>query len=136
MRTAVKTIAISSFCIASTPALAAAGATGGAQITAHVPAVCDISAQDFVLTESGLVSGLVQEFCNTNTGYQVFASHRPLSFSETATVRYGSQITSLDATGLASVAFRSGQRFEYVPVEIDAKDLITPLAVAFTLSAI
>ena len=136
MRIAVKTIAVASFCIASTPAMAAVGASGSAEITAHVPAVCDISAQDFILNESGLVSGFVQEFCNTSTGYQVFASHRPLSFSETATVRYGSQITSLDSTGLSAVAFRSGQRLEYVPVEIDAKDLETPLAVAFTPSAV
>jgi hypothetical protein len=136
MHIAVKTIAIAALCAVSTPALASSYATGNVGITAFVPAVCDISAENFVLSESGLVSGSVQEFCNTSTGYQILASHRPLNKNETATVRYGTRITSLGISGLSAVAFRSGQRLENVPVVIDAQDLLAPLAVAFTLSAI
>lgn len=123
-------------CVVATPALASPSAQGGTQITAFVPEVCDLSANSFVLTESGRLTGVVQEFCNTSTAYQVFATHRPLGLDEIATVRYGARTTSLDNSGLATVAFRSGQRLENVPVEIDAQELSAPLAVAFTMSAI
>lgn len=136
MHITAKIVALTALTVAASPAFASMGATGGARITAHVPAVCDISADTFVLTGSGLISGSVQEFCNTSTAYQVLASHRPLAISEEATVRYGARVTSLDDSGLAAVAFRSGQRLETVQVEIDAQSLSAPLAVAFTLSAI
>ncbi len=136
MHIAAKIAALTALSLASSPALASMNASGGAQITARVPAICDISANNFILTESGLISGSVQEFCNTSTAYQVFASHRPLAMSEIATVRYGARVTSLDDSGLATVAFRYGQRLENVPVEIDAQSLSAPLAVAFTLSAV
>lgn len=135
MHIAVKIVALTGLSLASSAALASMGANSGARMTAQVPAICDISANNFVLDESGLLSGSVQEFCNTSRAYQVFVSHRPLVTSEIATVRYGGRITSLDSSGLAAVAFRRGQRLENVAVEINAQSLSAPLAVAFTLSA-
>lgn len=123
-------------CGLAAPAIASPIANGGTQIQAYVPEVCDLSADIFVLNENGRLTGLVQEFCNTSTAYQIFATHRPLENGENATVRYGARTTSLDTTGLASVAFRSGQRLENVAVEINAAKLSAPLAVAFTLSTV
>lgn len=136
MRTATIALAAIALFGAGVPALASPQSSGGMRITANVPEVCNIAADDFVLNESGRVTGTVQEFCNSSTGYQIFASHRPLDISEMATVRYGTQTTALDFSGMSSVAFRSGQRFEFVPVEINAQDLDAPLAVAFTLSPV
>ena len=81
MSRSIKFVAMAALCAVSTPAFAAANASGSARITAVVPAVCDLSADDFVLNESGFVTGSVQEFCNTSSGYQVLASHRPLDVS-------------------------------------------------------
>lgn len=131
---AIAALAVSFAC--TTPALAGETAQGSARITATVPEVCDIAAGDFVLNEDGQVSGTVQEFCNSNTGYQILASHRPLAPSEVATVRYGGALRNLDLSGLSLVAFRAGQRIETVNVVIDARQITAPLAVAFTMSAV
>lgn len=120
----------------ATPAVASSDATGSVGVTAFVPEVCDISADDFSMDATGIVTGSVQEFCNTSTGFQVLASHRPLADSEIAAVQYGANTTLLDGSGLAVVAFRSGQRLATVPVSIDARNISSPLAVAFSLSAV
>lgn len=120
----------------STGAMAASHAGGSMKIQAVVPEICKISVNEFVLTEDGRLTGGVQEFCNAATGYQIFASHRPLSATENASVKYGQDTADLNMSGLSAVAFRSGQRIEYVPVEIEATDLEAPLAVAFTMSPI
>ncbi|WP_379922882.1 hypothetical protein [Erythrobacter sp. R86502] len=116
--------------------LAAREASGSATISLIVPEVCNVSAGQFILTEVGLVVGSVQEFCNTSTGFQIVANHRPLERSEQAVVRYGGIATVLDSTGMAKVANRSGQRFQNVPVAISASALNTPLSIAFSVVAI
>lgn len=136
MHCVLKTAAIAALCMGSAPAWASADASGGTPVSAIVPAVCDLSADSFVLTSDGTMSGSVQEFCNASTGYQVLAMHRPLNASERASVRYGPRVTNLDASGTVAVAFRGGQRLETVPVEIDARGLSAPLSVAFTLFAV
>lgn len=118
------------------PAAASSDVSGNFGIQAYVPAVCDIASDDFTVEQDGVVSGSVQEFCNTNTGFQIVASHRPLMSGESADVRYGGVSTALDASGLASLAFRSGQRFATVPVSINASELEAPLSVAFSLYAV
>lgn len=128
-------IAIAAGAIAA-PAAAASNASGSFGINAYVPEVCDIAADDFTLDASGTVSGSVQEFCNTSTGFQIVASHRPLTGSEEAAIHYGNSISALDGSGLASLAFRSGQRIETVPVLINAGALDAPLSVAFSLYAV
>lgn len=136
MRQATIIMAIFAGCLASAPSMAAPDAEGAGRIFARVPAVCDISADSFTLDQSGVVTGAVREFCNTSTGYQVLASYRPLDTGENATLKYGANTTTLDMSGTARVAFRTGQRLETVPVRIDATGLSRPLAVAFSLSAV
>lgn len=121
--------------LVATPA-AASTASGSFGIRAYVPEVCDLAADDFTLDEAGSVSGTVQEFCNTSTGFQVVASHRPLESGEAASIRYGSAVSSLGGSGIASLAFRSGQRLATVPVLIDAGALDAPLSIAFSLYAV
>lgn len=124
-------------CLAtSVPALAGSNASGSARITATVPEVCDISANQFVADTNGLVTGTVQEFCNSNNSYQIVAMHRPLALDEVAVVQYGGVMRDLDMTGLSLIAFRSGQRIENVNVVIDAREIEAPLAVAFTMSPV
>ena len=105
-------------------------------VTAFVPEVCDLSADDFTFASDGVLTGSVLEFCNSGAGFQVMAMHRPLDSNEQATVRYGSDISLLDGSGYVAVALRSGQRFENVPVSIDARNITRPLSVAFSLSAV
>jgi hypothetical protein len=121
---------------ASTPAIAGSNATGSARITATVPEVCDISANQFVADTNGTFTGIVQEFCNSSNSYQIVAIHRPLSIDEEALVGYGGIMRNLDPAGLSFIAFRAGQRVENVNVVIDAREIEAPLSVAFTMSPV
>jgi hypothetical protein len=136
MRKSVALVASLGCLVTASPALAGGDASGSARITAIVPEVCAISAEQFVLTAEGQVAGSVQEFCNSNTQYQVIATHRPLDSVESAQVQYGSIARDLDRSGLSLVALRAGQRIETVSVVINARAILAPLAVAFTMSAV
>ena len=120
----------------SSSAMAADDAVGSAGVTATVPAVCDITADDFILTDNGSITGSVFEFCNTDSGFQITAAYRALNAREAVTVRYGGEATALNSSGSAVVAFRWGQRLAQVPVVIEARDLGGPVAVAFSLAAV
>lgn len=116
--------------------LAAREASGSMNIRVVVHEVCNVSAEEFTLSEAGQVVGSVQEFCNTSTGFQIIANHRPLEASEQAVVQYSGIATTLDSTGMATVANRSGQRLARVSVAISASALNQPLAIAFSVVAI
>lgn len=121
----------------ATPAQAAEGASGGFNISLEVPAVCDLSVPDFVVLEDQqVVTGEVQEFCNSSNGFQIIASHRPLDPQEIVEVDFGGEFATLSEGGVSSIAFRSGARFGYVPFRIDAANLESGLAVSFSLIAI
>lgn len=120
----------------SSTAMAADEAVGSAGVTATVPAVCDITADDFILTDSGSITGSVFEYCNTDTGFQITAAYRALNALEAVTVRYDGNATALNGNGSTVVAFRWGQRLAQVPVVIEARDLGSPVAVAFSLAAV
>ena len=110
---------------------------GSLNVGAVVPPVCDISAQDFVMGGSnGQVTGYVREFCNTTTGYQIFASYRPLLAQEHVTVRYGDENSTFRGDGMSALAFRDGPRFRSVPVTFHHEGLQTNLAVGITVMAI
>ena len=136
MRLVVKTIAAATCLAGAVPAVAGETASGSARITARVPEVCDLAAAPFTISESGQVSGRLFEFCNSNRGYQVLATHRPLEGDERAFVNYAGRNTALSNNGLSTVAFRSGQRVETVDVVIDAREIAAPITVAFTMAAI
>lgn len=106
-------------------------------ITAEVPAVCDIAASPLqVDATDGLVTGNVNEFCNTSRGFEVVAMHRPLTAGEAVEVDYGGQETALDQSGISPIAFRAGARLDSVPVAIHSTGLTQGLAVSFALTAI
>lgn len=138
----MKTVGLSALAmgLASTmasPAQAANGATGGLNISLEVPALCDLSLPDLVVLEDkDVVTGEVQEFCNTSNGFQVIASHRPLDAAEVVEVDFGGEFATLSQDGVSPIAFRSGARFGPVPFRIDATHLEGALAVSFSLIAI
>lgn len=136
MHTPFKALMGAAFLLSAAPAFAGSGATGSARITATVPEVCNISANPFVLNANGRFTGSVQEFCNGSSSYQILATHRPLDAGEAAEVQYGGTQSVLNAAGMSLIAIRSGQRIARVNVVIDARSINSPLAVAFTMSAI
>jgi len=113
--------------------LAAKDASVSTSIRLVVPEICNVNAETFTIAESGEIVGSVQEYCNTSTGFQIAVSHRPLDFSERASLQYGGQTTSLDSSGFSIVANRSGQRLARVAVKLDASQLKQPLAIAFSV---
>ena len=119
------------------PASAASGDSGGFSISLTVPIVCDIEAADFVLDEgNNTIRGVVNEYCNSSRGFQILAGHRPLENGEQVDLDYDGTLASLDASGLSSVAFRSGARFGPVPVAIRTQGVLASLAVSFSVTAI
>ncbi len=136
MRLIIATLATAAASAAPVSSLAATEASEAVGIRLVVPEVCNVSAQQFSISEDGIVTGSVYEYCNTSTAFQIVASHRPLSETERASVRYGSGKTQLNVSGMAFVANRFGQRLERVAVSIEAKELVKPLAIAFSVVAI
>ena len=138
----MKNVGLSAFAMGlastlATPAQAAAGATGGFNISLEVPAVCDLSLPDLVVVDDKhVVTGEVQEFCNSSNGFQVIASHRQLNPNEVVGVDFDGESATLSKGGVSPIAFRSGARFGAVPFRIDAKHLEGSLAVSFSLIAI
>lgn len=119
------------------PASAASGDSGGFSISLTIPVVCDIEADDFVIDEgNNIVRGVVNEYCNSSRGFQILAGHRPLEDGEQVDLNYDGTLTSLDASGLSSVAFRSGARSGPVPVAIRTEGVLADLAVSFSVTAI
>jgi len=113
--------------------LAAKDVSAATTIRLVVPEVCNVNAEQFSLAESGGIVGTVQEYCNTSTGFQIAVSYRPLDLNEHAVVQYGGDTTSLDGSGFSVVANRSGQRLARVSVKVDTRELVQPLAIAFSV---
>lgn len=123
--------------ICSSPVLASSQDSGGFSVSLSVPVVCDIEAADFVLDKNqNIVRGVVNEYCNSSRGFQILAGHRPLESGEQIDLDYDGTATSLDASGLSTIAFRSGARFGPVPVAIRTQGVIENLAVSFSVTAI
>lgn len=128
-------VAVAALAIPAGP-LAAKDASEAVGIRLVVPEACNVSAEQFSISEDGTVTGSVQEYCNTSTAFQIVASYRPLLGTERARLRYGSGETELDSSGMAFVANRFGQRLDRVAVSIEAQELVQPLALAFSVMAI
>lgn len=110
---------------------------GGFAITMDVPVVCDLDANTFSLDRSrNMVTGTVREFCNSAIGFQVMAGHRPLQNNERVEVSYDGYASSLDASGVSIVSFRSGARSESVPVTIRTENVTEQISVSFAITAI
>ncbi|MBC2778762.1 hypothetical protein [Parasphingopyxis marina] len=135
----IKLVAVAAFSalLPTGAAMASPEASGGFGVSVTIPVVCDLDASAFVLDETqNLISGYVQEYCNSSRGFQVMASHRPLEAGEAVEVSYGGDVSLLDPAGISAVAFRAGPRLKAVPVSIQANGLEQQIAVSFAVTAI
>ena len=123
--------------VLTSPAVAAAHAAESFGISVQVPESCDIQASEFqTQAASGLLVGQVMEACNHGKGFQILASHRPLTDQEQVDVDYGGVLAHLEQSGLSPIAFRAGARYGAVPVRISARNLTQTLQVSFSLTAV
>jgi hypothetical protein len=110
-------------------------ASGGLGISASVPEVCELSTTSAALDHpAGATTLLVQEMCNSARGFQVVASHRPLSEEELVQLDYAGQANLLSPSGFSELAVRSGPRFEQVPVQIQSAGLRSGLVISLGLT--
>ena len=124
--------------IAGLPAVAQAqNRTGSFRVSVHVPEVCEISASEvFAASGDGVVTGSVFESCNTQAGFQIVASHRPLEGSETATFTYANDVRALHASGWTMVANRVGAQYGARPISLHHTSLSAPLAINLTITTL
>lgn len=111
--------------------------TGSFQVSVYVPEVCEINASEvFADSGDGVVTGSVFESCNTQAGFQIVASHRPLEGSEKATFTYANDVRSLHASGLTMVANRVGAQYGARPISLRHTSLSAPLAINLTITTL
>lgn len=117
-------------------ALAEDNASQSFRINVRVPAYCEINASAIVASEGdGIATGTVFESCNTQEGFQVVASHRPLELGETAAFTYAGQASNLRAEGWSQVANRVGAKHGTRPISVQYSGLATPLAISLTITS-
>jgi len=128
-----------SFCVATfaQPALANDSAEGAMRVSARVPALCMLTSATTIASEDRAVArSTIFEICNTNRGFQVVASHRPLAQGERADVTYDGLSTPLGQSGLSVVQFRQGARHGPVDVRVATEELQSPLAISFSMTPV
>lgn len=127
------TVAISSFPTAGW----AAEPSQSFDIRLRVPEYCEINASTLLASEgNGFATGTVFESCNTQEGYQVIASHRPLESSEAVAFNYAGELSYLRNDGWSQVANRTGAKFGIKPISVQYSALSTPLAINLTITTI
>ncbi|MGV7119243.1 hypothetical protein [Sphingopyxis sp. 550A] len=118
-----------------TAAHASSDASTNFRISATVPEACEIVVPDLTVdTGSGLAAGTVLESCNTQRGFQVVASYRPLDPEEKITLTYAGQSNSLHADGWQVIANRAGAQYGARPVSIWHDNLAQPLTINLTIT--
>jgi hypothetical protein len=122
--------------IAGLPTVALAqNRTGSFEVSVHVPEVCEINASEvFAGSGDGVVTGSVFESCNSQAGFQIVASHRPLERSETAIFTYANDVRALHASGWSMVANRAGAQHGARPISLRHAALSAPLAINLTIT--
>ncbi len=121
----------------SQPAFARDNADAGMQVSARIPAMCSLSSSTTIASESqSIATSRFFESCNTNRGFQVVASYRPLVEGEQADVTYDGLSSSLEASGFSLVQFRQGARHGPVDVEVATEQLQSPLAISFAMTPV
>lgn len=127
------TVAISSFPTAAW----AADPSQSFDIRVRVPEYCEINASTLLTSDgNGFARGTVFESCNTQEGFQVVASHRPLEQSEAVAFNYAGELSYLHEGGWSQVANRTGAKFGMRPISIQYSGLSTPLAINLTITTI
>ena len=117
-------------------ALAENGASQSFGVSARVPAYCEINASAIVVSEgNGTATGTVFESCNTQEGFQVVASHRPLEANEWVAFNYAGNASYLQPHGWSQVANRVGAKHGVRPISVQYSGLATPLAISLTITS-
>lgn len=131
-------VALVSMAFANNAAMAGEGSKSSSfDIRVTVPEYCEINASTMLTSEGGgFVSGTVFESCNTQEGFQVVASHRPLENNETVAFNYAGELTYLRDDGWSQVANRTGAKFGFKPISLRYSALSTPLAINLTITTI
>ena len=133
MRMLAKVTLVAGLCAISSPALAQDG--GSFQVSVQVPEYCEINAPQILTADGdGVVSGSVFESCNTQEGFQVVASHRPLQANEWVAFNYAGAVRYLKPSGWSEVANRSGANYGERPVSVSYTSLTSPLAISLTVT--
>lgn len=122
---------------AGTAAMAAENGKAAFDVRVTVPEYCEINASTLLTsTGDGFASGSVFESCNTQEGFQVIASHRPLEANEAVAFNYAGVATYLREDGWSQVANRTGAKFGMRPISIRYSALTSPLAINLTITTI
>lgn len=130
-------VALVSMVFASSAAMAADGGKASFDIRVTVPEYCEINASTVLTSDgNGFASGSVFESCNTQEGFQVIASHRPLEANEAVAFNYAGELTYLRDDGWSQVANRTGAKFGMKPISVRYTALATPLAINLTITTI
>ena len=130
-------IALVSAAFAGTAAMAAESGKAAFDVRVTIPEYCEINASTLLTSEGdGFASGSVFESCNTQEGFQVIASHRPLEANEAVAFNYAGVATYLREDGWSQVANRTGAKFGMRPISVRYSALVSPLAINLTITTI
>ena len=130
-------IACVSVAFTSSGAMAAEAGKASFDVRVTVPEYCEINASTVLTSQgNGFASGTVFESCNTQEGFQVVASHRPLEQNEAVAFNYAGELTYLREDGWSQVANRAGAKYGLRPISVQYSGLSTPLAINLTITTI
>jgi len=134
MKMLAKVALVAGFSAISSPALAQDG-SGSFEVNVRVPEYCEINAPQILTTDGdGMVTGSVFESCNTQDGFQVVASHRPLQGNEWVAFNYAGNVRYLKQSGWSEVANRAGAKYGERPIAVSYTSLAAPLAINLTVT--
>ncbi|AJA07648.1 Putative secreted protein [Sphingopyxis fribergensis] len=130
-------VALVSMAFAGSTAMAAESGKSSFDVRVTVPEYCEVNASTLMASEgNGFASGSIFESCNTQEGFQVIASHRPLEANEAVAFNYAGSLTYLRDDGWSQVANRTGAKFGMKPISIRYSALTTPLAINLTITTL
>lgn len=134
MRMFARLALVAGLAAGSTPALAQEG-SGSFGVSVQVAEFCEINAPQILAADGdGMVGGSVFESCNTQDGFQVVASHRPLESNEWVAFSYAGNVRYLNRSGWSEVANRSGAKYGERQVSVRYTSLTAPLAINLTVT--
>lgn len=121
----------------ATPGVAAAKGDQSVRVFASVEESCRFNTTSLVM-QDGTTSntGFADEACNSDRGFTITASTRPLAGDEVVSLRYASNTTSLESDGSTMVARVNGASARRVPFKVDAVRLLAPLTMSLSMNAV
>lgn len=110
------------------PAAASAASGSSFGINLQIPVVCELDAPDLTIQpDQEFASGYAFESCNTQDGFMVMASHRPLEDGEQVEFNYAGQASMLSRAGSSVVATRRGAKHGQRMISVRQSQLREPL---------